>query len=72
MAPQIFRKYSHFAFSVAFFQTKWCYSPKIKHFALPPKFFGSPQNFWLATPLVNATNALFQNVEIISGEGDHS
>ena len=45
MPPQMFRKYSHFALWVAFFQTKWCYSPKIKHFA-PPKVFG------LATPLI--------------------
>jgi len=44
--PQIFRKYSHFAVSVAFFQTKRCYSPKIKHFG-PPKNFG-----WLRHCLV--------------------
>jgi len=39
MPPQVFRKYSHFVLSEAFFQTKQCYSPKIKHFA-------PPQNFW--------------------------
>jgi len=36
--PQIFRKYSHFVLWEAFFQTKCCYSPKIKRFG--------PPNFW--------------------------
>jgi len=39
MPPQIFRKYSHFVLWEAFFQTKYCYSPKIKHLA-PQKFLG--------------------------------
>jgi len=45
MPPQILGKYSHFLLWEAFFQTKQCYSPKIKHFGLP-KYFG------LAVPLV--------------------
>ena len=45
MAPQIFRKYSHFVLWETVFQTKQCYSPEITCFAPPnllalPKFFG--------------------------------
>ena len=36
--PPKFLERSHFVLREAFFQTKQCYSPKIKHFALP--------NFW--------------------------
>jgi len=46
---QIFRQYSHFVSWDACFQTKYCYSSKIKHFS-PHKFF-APQIFGLATPL---------------------
>jgi len=48
-APPIFRTYSHFVLREAFFQTRWCYSPKIKNF-VPPKFF-PPYIFGLAAPL---------------------
>jgi len=41
----------------AFFQTKYCYSPKIKYFPLP-KFFGPFPIFGLVTPLLPATIAL--------------
>jgi len=44
MTPKLLER-SHFVLRDAFFQTKQCYSPKIKHFATPP-IFG------LATPLV--------------------
>jgi len=39
MPSKMFRKYSHFVLCVAFFQTKYCYSPKFKYLALP-KFLG--------------------------------
>jgi len=47
--PQIFSIYSHFVLREAVYQTKECYSPKIKHFAHPsfvaaPRFLG-----WNAT-----------------------
>jgi len=51
MAPQILRKYSHFVVWEAFFQTKYYYLPKIKHFA-PPTILCSSQITGLATPLV--------------------
>jgi len=49
MPPQMCRKYSHFDLWVAFFQTKWCYSPKIKLFA-PQK------NFWASYVTAQARN----------------
>lgn len=43
-----FRTYSNVVLWDAFFQTKWCFSAKIKH-------FGSSQIFRLATPLKTIT-----------------
>jgi len=44
MPPKNLGKHSHFVFWEVFFQTKWCYSPKIKCFA--PLIFWPTQNFW--------------------------
>jgi len=67
-APPIFRKSSHFSLWEAVSQKIYCFSPKTKHFR-PSDFFGPPNKFELATPLIHCIAA--SPVKDVWGQQSH-